>query len=175
MLLEAEFLAILLVLVYVGAVMVLFLFVVMMLDINIDFLRREEWLPDQFYHVILVDPRRHPVGYVTLGRLLASGQIPRGAAILVLAGANDPGGFCGNRSLSERRAAEVARVLGEVGVKVDVVRGVGRLGPAGLDAAPVATMERRAEIWISETRRCQSSCRSRNSPKARKRCGTPLV
>ena len=36
MLLEAEFLAILLVLVYVGAVMVLFLFVVMMLDINLD-------------------------------------------------------------------------------------------------------------------------------------------
>ena len=36
MLLEAEFLAIILVLVYVGAVMVLFLFVVMMLDINID-------------------------------------------------------------------------------------------------------------------------------------------
>ena len=85
------------------------------------------------------------------GRLLASGQIPRGAAILVLASANDPGGFCGNRSLSERRAAEVARVLGTVGVKVDVVRGIGRLGPAGLDATPVATMERRAEIWISET------------------------
>ncbi|KVE39160.1 NADH-quinone oxidoreductase subunit J [Burkholderia sp. TSV86] len=41
MLLEAEFLAILLVLVYVGAVMVLFLFVVMMLDINIDVLRRD--------------------------------------------------------------------------------------------------------------------------------------
>ncbi|RKU00368.1 NADH-quinone oxidoreductase subunit J [Burkholderia sp. Nafp2/4-1b] len=41
MLLEAEFLAILLVLVYVGAVMVLFLFVVMMLDINIDYLRRD--------------------------------------------------------------------------------------------------------------------------------------
>ena len=36
MLLEAEFLAITLVLVYVGAVMVLFLFVVMMLDINLD-------------------------------------------------------------------------------------------------------------------------------------------
>jgi NADH-quinone oxidoreductase subunit J len=34
LLLEAEFLAIVLVLVYVGAVMVLFLFVVMMLDIN---------------------------------------------------------------------------------------------------------------------------------------------
>ena len=38
----------------------------------IDFLRVEEWLPDQFYHVILVDPRRHPTGYVTLGKLLAS-------------------------------------------------------------------------------------------------------
>jgi NADH-quinone oxidoreductase subunit J len=41
MLLQAEFLAILLVLVYVGAVMVLFLFVVMMLDINIDVLSRD--------------------------------------------------------------------------------------------------------------------------------------
>jgi NADH-quinone oxidoreductase subunit J len=40
LLLEAEFLAIVLVLVYVGAVMVLFLFVVMMLDINIEELRR---------------------------------------------------------------------------------------------------------------------------------------
>ena len=39
LLLEAEFLAIVLVLVYVGAVMVLFLFVVMMLDINTERLR----------------------------------------------------------------------------------------------------------------------------------------
>ena len=39
LLLEAEFLGIVLVLVYVGAVMVLFLFVVMMLDINVDELR----------------------------------------------------------------------------------------------------------------------------------------
>ncbi|MFA6921182.1 MAG: NADH-quinone oxidoreductase subunit J [Gallionella sp.] len=43
MLLEAEFLAITLVLVYVGAVMVLFLFVVMMLDINIAKLREGFW------------------------------------------------------------------------------------------------------------------------------------
>jgi NADH-quinone oxidoreductase subunit J len=43
MLLEAEFLAITLVLVYVGAVMVLFLFVVMMLDINSDALRLGFW------------------------------------------------------------------------------------------------------------------------------------
>ena len=39
LLIQAEFLAIVLVLVYVGAVMVLFLFVVMMLDINIEQLR----------------------------------------------------------------------------------------------------------------------------------------
>ncbi|MFC2969699.1 magnesium transporter [Acidimangrovimonas pyrenivorans] len=38
----------------------------------IDFLRSEDWLPDQFYHVILVDPRMKPVGNVTLGRLLSS-------------------------------------------------------------------------------------------------------
>jgi NADH-quinone oxidoreductase subunit J len=40
-LLDAEFLGIVLVLVYVGAVMVLFLFVVMMLDVNIEKLRKE--------------------------------------------------------------------------------------------------------------------------------------
>jgi NADH-quinone oxidoreductase subunit J len=47
LLLEAEFLAIALVLVYVGAVMVLFLFVVMMLDINLVRLREGfwRWLP----------------------------------------------------------------------------------------------------------------------------------
>ncbi|MDO9360278.1 MAG: NADH-quinone oxidoreductase subunit J [Polaromonas sp.] len=43
LLLRAEFLAIALVLVYLGAVMVLFLFVVMMLDINLDGIRREFW------------------------------------------------------------------------------------------------------------------------------------
>jgi len=43
MLLQAEFLAIALVLIYVGAVMVLFLFVVMMLDINLDRLREGFW------------------------------------------------------------------------------------------------------------------------------------
>jgi NADH-quinone oxidoreductase subunit J len=42
-LLQAEFLAITLVLVYLGAVMVLFLFVVMMLDINMDTLREGFW------------------------------------------------------------------------------------------------------------------------------------
>jgi len=43
LMLKAEFLAITLVLVYVGAVMVLFLFVVMMLDINVDSMRKGFW------------------------------------------------------------------------------------------------------------------------------------
>jgi magnesium transporter len=38
----------------------------------IDFLRGAENLPDQFYHVILTDPRMKPVGYVTLGRILSA-------------------------------------------------------------------------------------------------------
>jgi NADH-quinone oxidoreductase subunit J len=43
LLLQAEFLAMVLVLVYLGAVMVLFLFVVMMLDLNLDTLRQGFW------------------------------------------------------------------------------------------------------------------------------------
>ena len=81
---EAEFLAIALVLVYVGAVMVLFLFVVMMLDINAEELRRgfTKYLPlgvvvaivvvVEIAHVIwfrsqglkfLTTPEPHPPGY----------------------------------------------------------------------------------------------------------------
>ena len=57
MLLKAEFLSITLVLVYVGAVMVLFLFVVMMLDVNIERLRKGFW-------------RHFPVA-ATMGALIA--------------------------------------------------------------------------------------------------------
>ena len=39
---------------------------------TIDYLRGAEELPDQFYHVILIDPRWHPTGYVTLGKLLSA-------------------------------------------------------------------------------------------------------
>jgi NADH-quinone oxidoreductase subunit J len=94
MTLEAEFLAITLVLVYVGAVMVLFLFVVMMLDINLDKLREGFWdyLPLALPVAILLmlemtvvlggrffgldkaaAPAAHPAGYSNtkeLGRLL---------------------------------------------------------------------------------------------------------
>ena len=40
----------------------------------IDHLRAtpEDDLPDQFYHIVMVDPRLHPVGNVTLGKLMRS-------------------------------------------------------------------------------------------------------
>lgn len=38
----------------------------------IDHLRAKEDLPEQFYHVVLVDPRMRPVGQVPLGRLMAA-------------------------------------------------------------------------------------------------------
>ena len=43
----------------------------------IDFLRESQSLPDQFYHVVLVDPRLRPTGYATLGRILSSGRAVR--------------------------------------------------------------------------------------------------
>ena len=39
---------------------------------TIDHLRAHDDLPDQFYHVILVDPRHRPTAYVTLGRIMSS-------------------------------------------------------------------------------------------------------
>ena len=47
----------------------------------IDFLRGDIDLPEQFYHVVLVDPRHRPIGYVTLGKLLSS---KRGAKLTEL-------------------------------------------------------------------------------------------
>ena len=40
----------------------------------IDWLRDHDDLPEQFYHMVLVDPRWRPTGYVTLGRILSSGR-----------------------------------------------------------------------------------------------------
>lgn len=91
LLLQAEFLAIVLVLVYVGAVMVLFLFVVMMLDINVDKLREGFWrylpmagaigllmviemamiLGNQYF--VAAKSITHPVGYsdtATIGKVM---------------------------------------------------------------------------------------------------------
>ncbi|WP_439124377.1 magnesium transporter [Marivita sp.] len=38
----------------------------------IDYLRNSDDLPEQFYHIVLVDPRLRPVGNVTLGKLMGS-------------------------------------------------------------------------------------------------------
>jgi len=38
----------------------------------IDHMRASDNLPEQFYHIMLVDPRMHPIGTVTLGRVMAS-------------------------------------------------------------------------------------------------------
>jgi len=43
----------------------------------IDFLRSDVSLPDQFYHIILVDPRLKATGYVTLGRVLSNPRATR--------------------------------------------------------------------------------------------------
>ncbi len=90
LLLEAEFLAITLVLVYVGAVMVLFLFVVMMLDINLSPMREGfvKYLPagvivalvifaemasvvgaKYFGSDVVEIPARHPEGYSNVREL----------------------------------------------------------------------------------------------------------
>ena len=43
----------------------------------IDFMRSTDEMPDQFYHVILVDPRMRPTGYVTLGRIMSASRSAR--------------------------------------------------------------------------------------------------
>ncbi|NRB36331.1 MAG: magnesium transporter [Rhodobacteraceae bacterium] len=38
----------------------------------IDHMRNADHLPDQFYHMVLVDPRLHPIANVTLGRIMGA-------------------------------------------------------------------------------------------------------
>src|SRR6188768_2627127 len=99
LLLEAEFLAITLVLVYVGAVMVLFLFVVMMLDINVDALRAGFW-------------KHFPLA-ATVGALIALEM----AAVLM-------GGF---RPTEEPRAVPAAAAAAQAGVQYSNTKELGRL------------------------------------------------
>jgi NADH-quinone oxidoreductase subunit J len=75
LLLEAEFLAITLVLVYVGAVMVLFLFVVMMLDINIDRLREGflKWFP---FGALLAIVMAAEMAMVVMGKQFGIEEMP---------------------------------------------------------------------------------------------------
>jgi NADH-quinone oxidoreductase subunit J len=99
LLLKAEFLAISLVLVYVGAVMVLFLFVVMMLDINIDELRAGFW-------------KHFPLA-ATIGALIALEM----AAVLM-------GGF---RPTEEPRAIPAVAAAAQAGVQFSNTKELGRL------------------------------------------------
>ena len=75
LMLQAEFLAITLVLVYVGAVMVLFLFVVMMLDINLDRLREGfwKWFP---FGALLALVMLAEIAMVLMGRKFSADQMP---------------------------------------------------------------------------------------------------
>ncbi|MDN5836520.1 MAG: NADH-quinone oxidoreductase subunit J [Nitrosospira sp.] len=75
LLLEAEFLAITLVLVYVGAVMVLFLFVVMMLDINLDRLREGfwKWLPFGAFLALIMSAE---MAMVLMGKQFGVDEMP---------------------------------------------------------------------------------------------------
>jgi NADH-quinone oxidoreductase subunit J len=79
LLLEAEFLAITLVLVYVGAVMVLFLFVVMMLDINLARLREGfwKWFPFGLLLGLLMSIE---MAMVLTGKQFGAGELPAPAA-----------------------------------------------------------------------------------------------
>lgn len=97
MMLKAEFLSITLVLVYVGAVMVLFLFVVMMMDINIDSVRQGFW-------------KNFPLAAV-VGVLIALEM----AAVLM-------GGF---RVIEEPHAAAIP--LGQLPVEISNSRELGKL------------------------------------------------
>jgi NADH-quinone oxidoreductase subunit J len=100
LLLKAEFLAITLVLVYVGAVMVLFLFVVMMLDINVDSLRKGFW-------------KHFPLA-ATVGALIALEM----AAVLM-------GGFRGSEE--PKAAVATATAAGQAAVQYSNTRELGIL------------------------------------------------
>jgi phosphate transport system substrate-binding protein len=93
------------------------------------------------------------VGQVDVDRLarqLKEETATRPVSVVVLGVANDPGGFCYNRTLSDKRAASVAEALTAQGVQVRVVRGVGRFAPAPAVGADDAARDRRVEVWVSD-------------------------
>ena len=92
-LLQAEFLAIALVLVYVGAVMVLFLFVVMLLDINLDRLREGFW------------------GYLPLGAIVALLIVAEMSLVLYARFSGVPESAAGQADATFSNVKEVGRLL----------------------------------------------------------------
>ncbi len=85
-----------------------------------------------------------------LARQLKEATGARPLSVMVVGVANDPGGFCANRTLSDQRAASVADALTAQGVTVQVVRGVGRFAPMPVAGADDAARERRVEVWVSD-------------------------
>jgi NADH-quinone oxidoreductase subunit J len=104
LLLQAEFLAIALVVVYVGAVMVLFLFVVMMLDINLERVREGFW-------------RNLPLALVVGGIMVIEMVFILGNKIFGTAPAQIPPGYSNTKALGRvlytdyAYAFEIAAVL----------------------------------------------------------------
>jgi NADH-quinone oxidoreductase subunit J len=104
LLLRAEFLAIALVVVYVGAVMVLFLFVVMMLDVNLERVREGFW-------------RNLPLALVVGGILVIEMVLMLGTKIFGVAPKQVPPGYSNTRELGRvlytqyAYAFEIAAVL----------------------------------------------------------------
>lgn len=80
MLLKAEFLAIVLVLVYVGAVMVLFLFVVMMVDVNMGKIRENFWSYFPFAATVGVIIVLEMAAVLFRGFLAQDAQVPAASA-----------------------------------------------------------------------------------------------
>jgi phosphate transport system substrate-binding protein len=85
-----------------------------------------------------------------LARQLKEHAASKPVSVVVLGVASDPGGFCSNRALSDKRAAAVADALTAQGVPVRVVRGVGRFAPAPAAGAEDAARDRRVEVWVSD-------------------------
>ncbi|MGK2900599.1 MAG: NADH-quinone oxidoreductase subunit J [Burkholderiaceae bacterium] len=81
MLLRAEFLAIVLVLVYVGAVMVLFLFVVMMLDVGSEALREGFWTHFPLAAIVAVVISLEMAAVLIPGARLTDAPVPSAAAL----------------------------------------------------------------------------------------------
>jgi NADH-quinone oxidoreductase subunit J len=127
MLLKAEFLSIALVLVYVGAVMVLFLFVVMMLDINIDSIRQGFW-------------KHFPLA-ATVGAVIALEL----AAVLL-------GGF----RISEPRQQLAAQVISPAAVSavapVDAASAALDVASAALTSAPASDVGHVVVAQVSNTK-----------------------
>ena len=184
-LLQAEFLAIILIMVYVGAVMVLFLFVVMMLDIDVVRLRHRFW------------------SYLPLGALIGVLMVVEMAMVLggkyfsieALPGQNYPAGYSNIKELGRLLYTEyvypfeLASIILLVGIIAAVLLAFVFSHPLGLEPAkaprppmPRTTTPtpggppaapRKAGASTSRSRRTSSTARSTSTDRTARRRGSP--